>query len=89
MSTGHSAIFRRQLAHAIGRLSEAPSWIYVINTDAPDGLSLRCRLGMESHDYEAMLVGAGLATIDNYDDDQTLLSYSRVGWETFDLRCGS
>ena len=74
MSTGHSAIFRRQLAHAIGRLSEAPSWIYVINTDAPDGLSLRCRLGMESHDYEAMLVGAGLATIDNYDDDQTLLS---------------
>ena len=91
MSTGQTAIFCQQLAHAIGRLGEqASSWIYVINADAPDGLFLRCRLGMESHDYEAMLVGAGLATIDYNNEEErpgrpkkTLLIDSRNGWETF------
>ncbi|EJK50841.1 hypothetical protein THAOC_30055, partial [Thalassiosira oceanica] len=68
------------LAHAIGQLSDAPSWIFIINADAPDGLSLRSRLNMETHDYDAMLVGAGFASLD-YDDDgkKTILSELQIG----------
>mmetsp|Transcript_25191 Transcript_25191/g.59932 ORF Transcript_25191/g.59932 Transcript_25191/m.59932 type:complete len:150 (+) Transcript_25191:159-608(+) len=60
-------------------LSDAPSWIFIINADAPDGLSLRSRLNMETHDYDAMLVGAGFASLD-YDDDgkKTILTTNRT-----------